>query len=114
MGMTAICVMDAHEDCPDTKKDKCVCDCPCHLHQRDPVTKTKKKPHVKCDRAIRGCLAAFSAEKRKTQRFAGVVHNRWRDLCKVLNDGTTTEKQKLSRIVKITTKLGGTTDRFLR
>ena len=31
MSITGFCVLDDHKGCPDTKKDRQVCDCPCHL-----------------------------------------------------------------------------------
>jgi hypothetical protein len=33
VGITAICVLGEHRDCPDAKKDSYVCDCPCHLKE---------------------------------------------------------------------------------
>lgn len=31
MGMAGFCARGRHADCPDSRNDQYVCDCPCHL-----------------------------------------------------------------------------------
>ena len=110
MSWTVLCVRGDHKDCPDTGKDRRVCDCPCHLYQGDSMT---KKPHARCDKAIRGCLAALSSQLKKSQRFVDTIDRRHRDLYNALNNDKTTEKQKLAQIARIATKIGDVTYKAL-
>lgn len=52
MSITGYCASDDHKRCPDTIKDKEVCDCPCHLNlsgvkYRDPIEVEIDKEAVK-------------------------------------------------------------------
>jgi hypothetical protein len=45
MSITGFCASDDHDGCPDSKQDKQVCDCSCHLG-------VKKQPYDRLEREI--------------------------------------------------------------
>lgn len=80
----------------------------------------KKSIHTKCDKAIKGCWAAFRDEKKKHEKamnaslkMASMVLNLHQDLCDVIDNTKLSDAKKLARIERINNAIGNTVGKFL-